>query len=76
MIRPHAVQDILDVAEYIRDLEERHSSLLVDEQYAVEREDGWHIATWDGECFNVTSDFQSGDRWLADQVNQYVRLTR
>jgi hypothetical protein len=43
-------------------------------EYAVLREDGWHIATFDGECFAVTSDWQSGDRWLPEWVERRVLL--
>jgi hypothetical protein len=55
-----------------------HHMLPDDQQvgrdYAVEREDGWHIATWDGECFAVTSDWQSGDRWLPEMVRKFLVL--
>lgn len=46
----------------------------VGQEYAVQRDDGWHIATWDGECFSVTSNWQSGDRWLPEWVNQHILL--
>lgn len=42
--------------------------------YAILREDGWHIAEWDGECYNITSDFQSGDRLVPSQVKRAVCL--
>lgn len=43
--------------------------------YAVRRPDGWHVAVWDGEAFAVTSDWQSGDRWLPGQVLDSVLLS-
>jgi hypothetical protein len=46
----------------------------VAKNYAVEREDGWHIAVWDGECFAVTSSWQSGDRWLPTDLLQFLVL--
>jgi hypothetical protein len=44
--------------------------------FAVERLDGWHIAVWDGACFAVTSSWQSGDRWLPEQVESCVMLPK
>ena len=46
----------------------------VGREYAIHRADGWHIATWDGECFEVTSNWQSGDRWLPEWVDRRVLL--
>lgn len=42
--------------------------------YAVLHDDGWHIAEWDGECFAVTSSWQSGDRWRPAQVRTFLVL--
>lgn len=48
--------------------------LDTDALYAVEREDGWHIATWDGQCLNVAYGWQSGDRWTPDQVMRVAKV--
>lgn len=46
----------------------------VGREYAIHRPDGWHIATWDGEAFKVTSNWQSGDRWTPEWVDRRVLL--
>ena len=52
----------------------RRLRLLDGREYAVRRDDSWHIATWDGSCFAVTSNWQSGDRGPPGQVQAFVLL--
>jgi hypothetical protein len=36
----------------------------------------WHVGTWDGQCFAITSDYQEGDRWEPGMVQQFVLLPK
>jgi len=49
--------------------------MCINGTYAVRKDFEWHIARWDGETFAVVSNWQSGDRWFPEWVEEYVLLS-